>query len=102
MPPQRKAIVTVGTVHAGSPAAEAGLREGDSILAMGEVDSSAFASIEQSLVPLIKASAGSSLAVEVVRVTTSSTTHVEELRLNLRPRSWSGNGLVGCVLHPAY
>ncbi|KAG8463198.1 hypothetical protein KFE25_011195 [Diacronema lutheri] len=94
-----RAICSVGTVHDGSPAAEAGLREGDRLLRAGGIDGSCFVSIEESLVPLIRAHRDKPLEVDVLRATAGSALP-SRLRLSLLPHEWSGNGLLGCVLHP--
>lgn len=167
---------------AGSPAAEAGLQEGDKLVKAGPIDAASYVSIEESLVPLIRAHKGRGLTVrcrgrrraratlrrmrvqwrscralrrrrrrallaaslshraaplrsisagrhsccarrglcatrhrrrrsvdapsrrgqvEVLRQSAGSALP-SRLRLSLLPHEWSGNGLLGCVLHPLF
>mmetsp|Transcript_5522 Transcript_5522/g.14410 ORF Transcript_5522/g.14410 Transcript_5522/m.14410 type:complete len:141 (-) Transcript_5522:349-771(-) len=96
-----RTLCSVGAVHAGSPAAEAGLLEGDRLLKVGAVDGSSFVSIEESIVPVIRGYRDRPLQVEVQRAAAGAQ-QMSRVQLTLLPHEWTGNGLLGCVLHPNY
>jgi len=91
-----KSLCTVGTVYLNSPAQTAGLRSGDSLVAFGAVQHGDFVSVAASLVPLVKASVGKPIDCVVVRLDEASGVH--QVALTLTPKSWSGAGLLGCIL----
>jgi len=91
-----RSLCTVGTVYLNSPAQTAGLRSGDSLVAFGAVQHADFASVAESIVPLVKASVGKPIDCVVVRLDEASGVH--QVALTLTPKSWSGAGLLGCIL----
>ena len=91
-----KSLCTVGTVYLNSPAQTAGLRSGDSLVAFGAVQHADFVSVAESIVPLVKASVGKPIDCVVVRLDEASGVH--QVALTLTPKSWSGAGLLGCIL----
>jgi len=91
-----KSLCTVGTVYLNSPAQTAGLRSGDSLVAFGAVQHADFTSVAESIVPLVKASVAKPIDCVVVRLDEASGVH--QVALTLTPKSWSGAGLLGCIL----
>ena len=89
-------MCTVGNVYGESPAAKAGLRAGDSIIAFGPLQHHKFKSVTESIVPIVKESVGKEIDVVVIRLDESSKVH--QLALTLVPQAWSGGGLLGCIL----
>jgi len=89
-------LCTVGTVYLNSPAQTAGLRSGDSLVAFGAVQHADFTSVAESIVPLVKASVAKPIDCVVVRLDEASGVH--QVALTLTPKSWSGAGLLGCIL----
>ena len=82
MPPA--AFLQVTSVSEGSPAAEAGLRAGDQLTALGSVRADNFGSL---------ADVAGAVAVTALR-------GGRRLSLQLPPRAWAGQGLLGCTLVP--
>ena len=91
-----KSMCTVGTVYLNSPALTAGLRSGDSLVAFGPVQHADFQSVAETVVPIVKANVGKPIDVVVVRL--DETAQVHQVALTLTPKSWSGAGLLGCIL----
>ena len=91
-----KSMCTVGTVYLNSPAQTAGLRSGDSLVAFGPVQHADFQSVAETVVPIVKANVGKPIDVVVVRL--DETAQVHQVALTLTPKSWSGAGLLGCIL----
>lgn len=89
-------MCTVGTVYADSPAAKASLRSGDSIVAFGPLQHREFKSVSDSIVPIVKGAVGKEIDVVVVRLDEAAKMH--QLVVTLVPRTWSGGGLLGCIL----
>ena len=85
-------FATVKSVAGGSPASEAGMKEGDLILSFGSVDHTNHRDLQAigALVPMA-AGAGESIRIVVQRQQTDRNTS-----LMLQPRPWSGRGLLGC------
>ncbi|KAF4649997.1 26S proteasome non-ATPase regulatory subunit 9 [Perkinsus olseni] len=83
----------VSEVAPGSPAAEAGLLDGDRIVHFGG------AKKLKDLPSRVQAAAssGSSLSVEIQRPGGDGFRSIE---LDLRPREWSGRGVLGCLVTP--
>jgi predicted metalloprotease with PDZ domain len=90
-------MCTVGTVYAASPAMQAGLCQGDSIIAFGPVQADGYKGVSESIVPVVKASVGKPIDVIVVRMSDKDQ-QVKQLQLTLTPQKWSGAGLLGCIL----
>ncbi|XP_043235034.1 26S proteasome non-ATPase regulatory subunit 9-like isoform X2 [Amphibalanus amphitrite] len=86
------AFLQVTAVTDGSPAAEAGLRAGDQLAALGSVNADNFGSLSD-VAGVVRHSAGRPLAVTALRAG-------RRLSLQLTPRSWAGPGLLGCTLVP--
>jgi len=95
--PRAKNLCTVGTVYPQSPAAQAGLRTGDSVVAFGPVQHEEYRGVSESIVPVVKASVGKPIDVVVVRIDDTSS-QVQQAQLTLTPQKWSGAGLLGCIL----
>lgn len=95
--PGGKSMCTVGTVYAASPAMQAGLCQGDSIIAFGPVQADEYKGVSESIVPVVKASVGKPIDVLVVRMSDKDQ-QVKQLQLTLKPQKWSGAGLLGCIL----
>lgn len=92
--PHGKSMCTVGTVYPASPANRAGLQTGDSIVAFGAVQGEEYKGVSESIVPIVKASIKKEIRVVVVRLDGM----VSHVQLVLTPQSWSGAGLLGCIL----
>ena len=91
-----RSMCQVGTVYPGSPAAEAGLRSGDSVVAVGALQHQDYKGVSESIVPIVKASVGKPIDMVIVRL--DETSKVHQIQLTLTPKTWSGGGLLGCVL----
>lgn len=94
----------IDEVSPNSPASEAGLQEGDLLLQFGEVHSrnhDDFRAISQ-LLP-VAASEGKTVWISVRRKTTvlgGAAEVIKTERMELRPRTWGGRGLLGCHIRP--
>ena len=55
-----------------------------------------FQSVAETVVPIVKVNAGKPIDVVVVRL--DETAQVHQVALTLTPKSWSGAGLLGCIL----
>ena len=92
----------VDEVHAEGPAAAAGLRLGDRLLRFGAIHAGNHDGL-RALARLTQRSVGEAIALLVLRdddhaaAGGAGRVHV---RLELRPRRWSGAGLLGCHLRP--
>ena len=95
--PGGKSMCTVGTVYPSSPAMQANLRQGDSVIAFGHVQHDEYKGVSESIVPVVKSNVGKPIDVVVVRMNDSAMT-VEQISLTLTPKQWSGAGLLGCIL----
>ena len=95
--PNGKSMCTVGTVYPNSPAQQAGLRQGDSVVAFGPVQHEDYVGVSESVVPVVKANVGKPIDVVVVRMNHDKMT-VDQIALTLTPKKWSGAGLLGCIL----
>lgn len=91
-----RSMCQVGTVYPGSPAAAAGLRSGDSVVAVGQLMHGAYKGVSESIVPIVKASVGKPIDMVVVRLDQAAQVH--QVQITLTPKSWSGGGLLGCIL----
>jgi 26S proteasome regulatory subunit N4 len=88
-------IAKVGEVMQGSPAEEAGLCNGDSLLAFGTVTARISNPLSQ-----IPAEVSRNVNGGVDLVVRRNGVGGEVLTLTLRPRVWGGAGMVGCHLAP--
>ena len=95
--PDAQSMCVVGTVYGSSPAEQAGLRTGDSMIAFGPVQHDEYKGVSESVVPVVKAHVGKPIDVVVVRIDESSA-QVQQISLTLTPKKWSGAGLLGCIL----
>lgn len=84
----------IDQVFAGSPAAEAGVEEGDLLLKFGSVDRGNHENF-QAVARVVQDSVGRPLRVLVRRKKAGPV-----VRLTLTPHAWSGRGLLGCHLSP--
>lgn len=94
--PPRPAFAKVDEVSPNSPAADAGLQLNDEIIAFGDVSLRDYPTPRDTLAALpalLRSHVGSQLEVIVRRVE-------EIVTLQLTPRQWSGNGLLGCHVVP--
>lgn len=85
-------FAVVDEVLEGSPAHEADVRVGDEIVSCGHVTGQTPNSIE-TMGRLISESENMDVHVVVLR-------DDERIELNLRPRTWSGRGVLGCHVMP--
>nr|BAN20836.1 26S proteasome non-ATPase regulatory subunit [Riptortus pedestris] len=88
-----KKLAIVGKVAKGSPSDSAGLKEGDIILEFGGINSSNWNSLQT-----INAEVEKSIDM-YIKVIVERDSKLK--RLNLKPKRWSGNGYLGCMLLPA-
>lgn len=95
--PAGKSMCTVGTVYMSSPANEAGLLTGDSIIAFGPVQFLDYKGVSESIVPVVKANVDRPIDVVVARMSTQGA-QVAQIAMTLSPKKWSGAGLLGCIL----
>ena len=89
---QLKPFALIDTIDPAGPAASAGLRLGDRLLRFGNVHADNHDGL-RALARLTQRSEGGEVPVIVQRDT-------EQVELRLRPRTWSGPGLLGCHLTP--
>eukprot|EP00947_MAST-08B_sp_MAST-8B-sp1_P001416 g1416.t1 len=88
-------FLRIGTVHAESPAAAAGLVSGDLIVAFGaSLTAATFADIPQSVVPVVKAHVGKPLPMRVLRSEEQQQEQQQQefavVDLVLQPQRWQG------------
>jgi len=79
-------------VCAGSPAEDAGIKQEDLVTQFGSVDSSNFSSLK-SISDVVEHSKDKTLAVWLLR-------DGAHLKVDLTPRTWSGQGLLGFKIRP--
>ena len=100
--PDAPPLCTVGAVHPDSPAHAAGLKVGDSLLAIGPIRRADFVSVGETIVPLVKSRVGQALDVVVARgrggLRADPLVAPRHVGLTLTPAEWSGKGLLGCAL----
>ncbi|KAJ1945452.1 putative 26S proteasome regulatory subunit [Linderina macrospora] len=96
-PPRRRAFARVNTIAPSSPAADAGLKVGDSIVTFGSADALNHERLQR-LAKICSESEGLEVGVQVERVVDGRPTLVN---LMLTPRrGWGGAGLLGCHVLP--
>jgi 26S proteasome regulatory subunit N4 len=99
-----KAMATVDQILDGSPAQSAGLRDGDRLLAFGNVTSSAYSDPLVEVVAVVKECYGQMSAgcgtVGSMHIPVVVQRGQEQLQLKLVPATWAGRGLLGCHLSP--
>lgn len=91
----------IDEVSSNSPSSEAGLKEGDIIIRFGNINSCDFKAIAE-LVPSA-ANDNKSITVAVRRKSTELGGIAEVIKteiVELKPRTWSGRGLLGCHIIP--
>lgn len=94
--PPRPAFAKVDEVSPDSPAADAGLQLNDEIIAFGDVSLRIYPSPRETMTALpalLRNHVGRQVEVVVRRMR-------EIVNLQLTPRQWSGNGLLGCHIVP--
>lgn len=79
-------------VSSNSPAQDAGLKNGDLIIAFGSVNKRNFTDISD-IAGIVKHSQGSNVELVIIRNNLKT-------RLLLKPKKWSGRGLLGCQINP--
>jgi len=79
-------------VCSGSPADEAGIKQGDLITKFGSVDSSNFTSLK-SISDIVEQSRDKAISVWLLR-------DDQHIKTELTPRTWSGQGLLGFKIRP--
>ena len=91
----------IDEVAADGPAAAAGLRVGDVLLKFGSVHSRNHDGL-RGLARLTQRSVGEAISLLVHRRDAAAPPGAppQIVRLELRPRRWAGNGLLGCHLRP--
>lgn len=87
-----KKMAVVGKVEPGSPSEHAGLREGDIILEFGKITGDNMRNINDISEEMNK-NVNFYIKVVVKR-------DGQLKRFNLKPKTWSGRGYLGCVLNP--
>lgn len=94
-PNDEMAFARVGVIMLGSPAQEAGLKEDDLIVKFGTVDCTNHRNL-QALTDIVQNahSDGNGISLIVLRKESGD---YRILHLNLRPKEWSGKGLIGCT-----
>ncbi|XP_061758221.1 26S proteasome non-ATPase regulatory subunit 9 [Nerophis ophidion] len=86
------AFARVNSVIQGSPASEAGLKNGDEVIEFGSVNTGNFQSV-YNIASVVQHSEGKPLRVTVIR-------GGQKAHISLTPRRWSGRGLLGCNINP--
>lgn len=89
---ERSPFARVLVVCPGSPAADAGIQQNDLITQFGSVDNSNFSSLK-SISDVVEHSKDKPLAVWLLR-------NDQHLKVELTPRTWSGQGLLGFKIRP--
>lgn len=92
---QKPALVPfarVDRVDAGSPSEKAGLQVADEIVKFGSISASNFEKLNQ-IGELVQHSINKPVSILVLR-------NGEELRVSLKPSTWAGRGLLGCIIVP--
>ncbi|TMW61873.1 hypothetical protein Poli38472_010936 [Pythium oligandrum] len=88
------------SVHAGSPAAHAGLCADDLLLQFGGITSDSPKCL-LAIAELVQSHVNQAIPIEVLRAVTSNPTdEYQRFELQLTPRKWKGKGLLGCQLSP--
>lgn len=82
----------VDRVDAGSPSEKAGLQVADEIVQFGSISTSNFEKLNQ-IGELVQHSINKSVSILVLR-------NGERLRVSLKPATWAGRGLLGCIIFP--
>ena len=90
---------TIVSVADQSPAHEAGLKKDDKIVKFGTIDHFNNRNL-RALGEVVSNAHVDGTGVAVVLRRTSAEGLERKLTLRLKPRTWSGNGLVGCVFSP--
>jgi len=85
-------IANVRSVVAGSPSADAGLKNDDVIIQFGSLHAGNFKKLDQ-IGEIVRNSVGKRVRVTVLR-------EGHAVRLVLTPHEWTGNGLLGCIIVP--
>jgi len=94
--PEGVGIARVASVADNSPAHSAGLQSDDIIISFGSIGpltESETSSILPTIGRIVKDSENSTIHVVVIR-------DLKRVSLNLVPKRWAGNGLLGCLLTP--
>ncbi|XP_061784115.1 26S proteasome non-ATPase regulatory subunit 9 [Nerophis lumbriciformis] len=86
------AFARVNSVIQGSPASEAGLKDGDEVVEFGSVNPGNFQSV-YNIASVVQHSEGKPLRVTVIR-------GGQKAHISLTPQRWSGRGLLGCNINP--
>ena len=91
----------IDEVASESPAATAGLRVGDTLLKFGTLHARNHDGL-RALARLTQRSVGEAISLLVHRRDAAAPPGAppQIVRLELRPRRWAGNGLLGCHLRP--
>ncbi|XP_071450639.1 26S proteasome non-ATPase regulatory subunit 9 [Hetaerina americana] len=89
-------IARVNLVTPNSPSSDAGVMEEDVIIQFGSVNADNFRSL-QDIGNVVKASVGMPVEVLILRKWLGSQ---KKMKLNLTPRKWDGQGLLGCNIVP--
>ena len=91
-----KAFIRIDQVDAGSPSFEAGLQKNDLVLQFGPCTHANTKSDLSDLASFVKQSANKIILVKISRKTSDERDEVTIKKLV--PKTWNGNGLLGCKL----
>ena len=89
----------IDEVFSDGPASAAGVQVGDKLLRFGGVHARNHDGL-RALARLTQRSVGEAIALLVLREAASGGGATERVRLQLHPRRWAGQGLLGCHLRP--